>query len=115
MGSQDVWLTTDCARRSLRPAAEVRMVQAGAKPINWLAVTREWVPDYNAPERAAVGDVWSRRGGGVGLLSDYVLAQVTAGLVPMPSFMYAPDKASSRQAPTDGQTKTAATHSGQRN
>ena len=91
------------------------MVQAGARPINWLAVTGEWVPDYKAPERATVGDVWSRRGGGVGLLSDYVLAQVTAGLVPPPSFISAPDKANSRRAPTDGQTKTAATNSGQRN
>jgi hypothetical protein len=44
----------------------------------------------------------------VGLLVDYVLAQVTAGLVPMPTFMSAPDKAGPRRAPTDGQTKTAA-------
>ena len=89
------------------------MVQAGARPISWLAVTSEWVPDYKAPERAAVG--WSRRGSGVGLLVDYVMAQVTAGLVPMPTFMSAPDKAGSRRAPTNGQTKTAATDPGQRN
>ena len=38
----------------------------------------------------------------MGLLTDYVLAQVTAGLVPMPSFVAAPDKAGSRRAPTDG-------------
>ena len=90
------------------------MVQGGARPINWLAATGEWVPDYKAPERAAVGDVWSRRGGGVGLLSDYVLAQVTAGLVPMPSFISAPDKASSRRAPTNGETRDAPGHSAYR-
>jgi ketosteroid isomerase-like protein/nicotinamidase-related amidase len=88
--------------------AKARMVQAGAKPISWLAVTSEWVPDYKAPERAAVGGVWSRRGGGLGLLSDYVLAQVTAGLVPMPSFTSAPGKAGPAQAPTDRQTDTDA-------
>jgi hypothetical protein len=74
------------------------MVQAGAKPICWLAVTSEWVPDYKSPERAKVGGVWSRRGGAVGLLGDYVLAQVTAGIVPMPSW------AAPGQAPTGEQT-----------
>lgn len=114
----EVYFVSDCSGGTTVEAhedAKARMVQAGAKPINWLAVTGEWVPDYKAPERAAVGDVWSRRGGGVGLLVDYVFAQVTAGLVPMPTFMSAPDKAGSRRAPTTGQTKTAATDSGQRN
>ncbi len=107
----EVFIVPDCSGGTTVEAhedAKVRMVQAGARPINWLAVTGEWVPDYTAPERAAVGDVWSRRGGGVGLLSDYVLAQVTAGLVPMPSFMSAPGKAGSPQAPTDGQTNADA-------
>ena len=114
----EVFFVSDCSGGGTVEAhedAKVRMVQAGAKPINWLAVTGEWAPDYTSPERAALGDVWSRRGGGVGLLVDYVFAQVTAGLVPMPSFMSAPDKAGSRRAPTTGQTKTATTHSGQRN
>jgi nicotinamidase-related amidase len=112
----EVYFVSDCSGGTTVEAhedAKARMVQAGAKPINWLAVTGEWVPDYKAPERAAVGDVWSRRGGGVGLLVDYVFAQVTAGLVPMPTWA-APAKAGSRRAPTDGQTKTAATDSGQR-
>jgi nicotinamidase-related amidase len=94
----EVFFVSDCSGGSTVGAhedAKVRMVQAGAKPVNWLAVTGEWVPDYTAPERAAVGDVWSRRGGGVGLLSDYVLAQVEAGLVPLPSWA-APAQAGSR-------------------
>ena len=112
----DIYFVSDCSGGGtveVHEDAKARMVQAGAKPINWLAVTSEWVPDYASPERAALGDVWSSRGGGVALLVDYVLAQVTAGLVPMPSFMSAPDKAGSRRAPTNGETKTAATHSGQ--
>jgi hypothetical protein len=68
---------------------------SGARPINWLVVISEWAPDYETPERAALGDVWSRRGGGVGLRVDFVYAQVEAGLVPLPSWA-APDKAESR-------------------
>jgi nicotinamidase-related amidase len=84
----EVYIVPDCSGTTVEAHedAKTRMVQAGAKPICWLAVTSEWVPDYTTPERAAVGDVWSRRGGGIGLLSDYVLAQVTAGLVPLPSW-----------------------------
>jgi hypothetical protein len=67
-----------------------------------------------APERAAVGDIWSRRGSGVGLLIDYVFAQVTAGLVPMPSFMSAPDKARFSPGTDRRADETAATDSGQR-
>ena len=37
--------------------AKVRMTQAGAKPINWLAVTGEWSPDYTSPERAVTTPV----------------------------------------------------------
>jgi len=88
--------------------AKARMVQAGARPIDWLAVISEWAPDYTSPERAALGDVWSRRGGIINLAGDYVLAQVTAGLVPMPSFASAPGKAGSPMAPTDRQTDTDA-------
>jgi ketosteroid isomerase-like protein/nicotinamidase-related amidase len=107
----EVFFVSDCSGGGTVEAhedAKARMVQAGAKPINWLAVTGEWAPDYTSPERAALGDVWSRRGGGVGQLVDYVMAQVSAGLVPMPTFMSAPDKAGSPRAPNDGQTKTDA-------
>jgi nicotinamidase-related amidase/ketosteroid isomerase-like protein len=107
----EVYIVPDCSGGTTVEAhedAKARMVQAGAKPICWLAVTSEWVPDYKSPERAAVGGVWSLRGGTVGLASDYVLAQITAGLVPMPSFLSAPGKAGSPMAPTDRQTDTDA-------
>jgi nicotinamidase-related amidase len=108
----EVYIVPDCSGGGSVEAhedAKTRMVQAGARPINWLAVTAEWAPDYTAPERAALGDVWSRRGGGINLAGDYVLAQVTAGVVPPPSF-----KAGSRAAPGNGQAKKGAT-SAQRN
>jgi nicotinamidase-related amidase len=84
----EVFFVSNCSGGATAEAhedAKARMVQAGAKPIDWLAVISEWAPDYTSPERAALGDVWSRRGGIINLAGDYVLAQVTAGLVPMPS------------------------------
>ena len=107
----EVYFVPDCSGGASVEAhedAKARMVQGGARPINWLAVISEWAPDYTSPERAALGDVWSRRGGIINLAGDYVLAQVTAGLVPMPSFISAPGKAGSPMAPTDRQTDTDA-------
>ena len=97
----EVYFVPDCSGGVSVEAhedAKARMVQAGARPINWLAVISEWAPDYTSPERAALGDVWSRRGGIINLAGDYVLAQVTAGLVPMPSWA-APAKAGSSHGP----------------
>ena len=70
---------------------KARMVQAGARPMSWLAVTAEWVPDYTSPERQALSEVTRQRGGVAAVMADYVFAQVTAGLVPLPSFASAPD------------------------
>jgi len=66
--------------------AKVRMIQAGAKPISWTGVVSEWTPDYTSPERNALTDALIRHGGGVSLSIQYLLAQVAAGLVPMPTF-----------------------------
>src|SRR5258706_14951949 len=88
----DVFFVSDCSGGITTEAhedAKVRMVQAGAKPISWLAVISEWAPEYDSPERAALADVTRKRGGTAALLYDYVIAQVTAGLVPPPSFMSA--------------------------
>jgi nicotinamidase-related amidase len=98
----EVYIVPDCSGGTTLEAhedAKTRMVHAGAKLINWLAVTGEWAPDYTSPERAALGDVWSRRGGSVALLADYVMAQVAAGVVPMPSFMKPSGKADAGGAP----------------
>jgi hypothetical protein len=56
----------------------------------------EWAPDYTSPERQALLEVTQQRGGSAALISDYVFAQVTAGLVKAPSFGSAPAEAASR-------------------
>jgi nicotinamidase-related amidase len=95
----EVYFVSDCSGGITIEAhddAKDRMMQAGAKAINWLAVTGEWVPDYTSPERQAITDVYLQRGGSAALMADYVIAQVTAGLVKAPSFGAAPVKAGSR-------------------
>ena len=66
--------------------AKARMIQAGAKPINWAAVGAEWAPDFTSPERDRLNAVVLQHGGGVGLAAEYVMAQLTAGLVPAPAW-----------------------------
>ena len=44
--------------------AKARMLQAGARPVNWLGVVAEWTPDYTSAERNAVTDALLRHGGG---------------------------------------------------
>jgi isochorismate hydrolase len=89
----DVYFVSDCSGGITAEAhddAKARMVQAGARPMSWLAVTSEWTPDYTSPERQALTDVQRQRGGVAALMADYVIAQVTAGLVPAPRFAAAP-------------------------
>ena len=103
----DVYFVSDCSGGITPEAhedAKARMVQAGAKPMSWLAVTSEWTPDYTSRERAALADVTRQRGGSAALMFDYVMAQVTAGLVPLPSSMSAPPV----PTPTNGRGKTGA-------
>ncbi len=64
--------------------AKARMIQAGARPVSWLAVTAEWAPDYTRPERQVVTDIAVQRGGSYALQIDYIMAQVEAGLVALP-------------------------------
>jgi nicotinamidase-related amidase len=66
--------------------AKARMIQAGAKPMNWMSVVAEWTPDYTSQERNAVTGALVRHGGGVSLAIQYLVAQITAGIVPMPTF-----------------------------
>jgi nicotinamidase-related amidase len=85
----DVFFVSDCSG-GITPEghedAKTRMVQAGAKPVSWLAVISEWTPDYTSPERQALTDITRQRGGVAALMADYVIAQVTAGLVKAPDF-----------------------------
>ena len=89
----EVFFVSDCSGGVTREAhddAKVRMTMAGAKPINWMAVTGEWAPYWASPERAAIADVYSQRSGSAGLASDYAMAQIKAGVVPLPDFMAVP-------------------------
>ena len=89
----EVYFVSDCSGDVTKEAhddAKVVMRQAGAKPITWLNLTGQWVPDYRSPERAALASNYSQRGGGVGLMTDYVIDQVAASVVPAPDFLSAP-------------------------
>ncbi|MDB5450698.1 MAG: hypothetical protein JWQ52_1826 [Phenylobacterium sp.] len=108
----EVYFVSDCSGGITTEAhedAKVRMTQAGARPMSWLAVTSEWTPDYTSPERAALANVTAQRGGAAALMFDYVMAQVTAGLVSPPSFMSAPVEAGSHPTSPSRPAKTPAT------
>src|SRR4029077_10740631 len=93
----DVYFVSDCsggATAESHEDAKARMTQAGAKPMSLWSVLAEWVPDYTSPERQKLGDMTMARGGLVALMSEYVFAQMEAGLVPAPSFLSAPKKES---------------------
>ena len=70
--------------------AKARLIQAGAKPLNWLGVVAEWTPDYTSRERLALTNALLRHGGGVSLAVQYLVAQMSAGVVPTPSFVGSP-------------------------
>ncbi len=95
----EVYFVSDCSGGMSVEAhqdAKDRMIQAGARPMSGLAVVSEWAPDYTTPERAALADVTAKRGGTATLLSDYLIAQVQAGLVPSPDFTAASGAADGR-------------------
>jgi hypothetical protein len=86
----EVFFVSDCSAGKSREAhedAKTRMTMAGARPIDWVALTGEWVPDYTAPERLALVDVYSKRGGAAAMWSDWIIAQVNSGVVPEPAFL----------------------------
>jgi nicotinamidase-related amidase len=89
----DVFFVSDCSGGVTKEAhddAKVRMTMAGAKPINWMALTGEWAPYWASPERALVSKIDSQRGAtSSALVSDWIMAQVTAGVVPSPDFITA--------------------------
>ena len=84
----DVYFVSDCSGGVTKEAhddAKVRMTMAGAKPINWLAVTGEWSPYF--AERVPLNNTAAQHGGSSALLLEYVMAQITAGLVSQPDFL----------------------------
>jgi nicotinamidase-related amidase len=110
----DVYFVSDCSGGITPEAHEdgkARMIQAGASPMSWLAVTSEWTPDYTSAERQALLDVTTQRGGSAALMADYVIDQVTAGLVKARSFTAASGQPGCPPRPTNGQAKAAARQS----
>ena len=53
-----------------------RMIQAGARPLTWLAAMGELSPDNTAPEYQRLYGIVAEHGGGVGYAVQYVLAQL---------------------------------------
>jgi nicotinamidase-related amidase len=56
--------------------AKARLVQAGATPINWMAVICEWTPDFTTEERNRVNPPVMKYGSTAGLAVEYLVAQI---------------------------------------
>lgn len=92
----EVYFVSDCSGGVTKEAhddAKLRMTMAGAKPMSWVSVVNEWTPDYTSPERIALTDLLSKRGDTWGLLVDYAMAQVVAGVVAPPGSVSAGSQA----------------------
>jgi nicotinamidase-related amidase len=77
--------------------AKVRMEMAGAKPLNWMAVTGEWAPYWASAERAAISLIDTQLGTTTSaLLFDWINAQITSGIIKLPDNLsaYEPGKSS---------------------
>ncbi|MCI2421379.1 isochorismatase family protein [Saccharopolyspora sp. K220] len=82
----EVYILTDCSAGLTKDAhedAKTRMIQAGAKPLNVAALLCEWTPEINSPERNLVTEALLQHGG-TSLAVQYVMAQVSAGIVSAP-------------------------------
>jgi nicotinamidase-related amidase len=55
--------------------AKTRLVQAGATPINWVAVICEWTPDFTSEERNRVVPFVMKYGSMAGISLEYLIAQ----------------------------------------
>ena len=55
--------------------AKTRLVQAGATPINWMAIICEWTPDFTTEERNRVNPAVMEHGSMAGLAVEYLVAQ----------------------------------------
>ena len=73
-----VFFVSDCSGGMSVEAhedAKTRLVQAGATPINWMAVICEWTPDYTSDERQRVNPPVIEHGSMAGLAVEYLVAQ----------------------------------------
>ena len=98
----DVYFVSDCSGGVSKEAhedAKARMIQAGAKPITWMALLCEWTPDYTSPERARLNDVVLQQGGGSFTNSPVHVGPLYAGSCRRQSGPPSQPPASSRTAP----------------
>ena len=100
----EVYFVSDCSGGVTKEAhddAKVRMTMAGAIPINWMALTAEWAPYWASPERAMVSKIESEIGiTSSALLVNWINAQITAGIVKLPSSLSATSQDGSRKKAT---------------
>jgi nicotinamidase-related amidase len=82
----EVYFISDASGGMSREAhddAKVRMVNAGATPMTWMATIAEWCPDNSSPEYARLYPIVIEHGGGLGISVEYVVAQLESGRVAM--------------------------------
>jgi len=73
-----VFFVSDCSGGLSDEAhqdAKARLVQAGATPINWVAVVCEWTPDYTSEERNRAIPAVMKYGSMAGISVEYLVAQ----------------------------------------
>lgn len=73
-----VFFVSDCSGGMSVEAhedAKKRLVQAGATPINWMAIICEWTPDFTTDERQRVNSPVMKHGSMAGLAVEYLVAQ----------------------------------------
>ncbi len=73
-----VFFVSDCSGGMSVEAhedAKLRLVQAGATPIKWMAVICEWTPDYTTDVRQRVNPSVMGHGSMAGLAVEYLVAQ----------------------------------------
>jgi nicotinamidase-related amidase len=73
-----VFFISDCSGGTSVEAhedAKTRLVQAGATPINWMAIICEWTPDFTTEERNRVNPPVMEYGSMAGLAVEYLVAQ----------------------------------------
>jgi nicotinamidase-related amidase len=73
-----VFFVSDCSGGMSTEAhedAKDRLLQAGATPINWVAVICEWAPDFTTKQRQSVNPSVMKYGSMAGLALEYLVAQ----------------------------------------
>jgi nicotinamidase-related amidase len=84
----DVFVVSDASGGMTREAhddAKARMAAAGVPSMTWMSLVAEWAPDNTSAEYQSLYPVLSEHGGPLAMNVQYVLAQLQAGTVSVPS------------------------------